>query len=226
MARLTPPPSEAPAAPRPVPQQGTPAFLAGDTRRANPMPRGQHPAFVLAHSQDAWTVEGGRLIPQLAKHVVQDGVNGTSVIRDGAGLVRGTDTSLFRANLHSWGQKEIPHDVDGPGTSYMVQPYPGHYVDRWTRMYPGTDRVSYDTAGYAAWCGSLVDRRVIQPPRLPALEALQQRLQAAHDGLATRVGSIPPGIVTDSSRELTRLAEGVAVVTSAIEALIASESEQ
>ena len=162
--------------PEPSPQSRgaalPPAFLPSENRRAAPSPTGHHPRFLLAHARDAWTVSpAGNVIPKLSRHIIMDGVNGVS-----AKLTNGVlsiDDGTLRVNIQSWGQSLIPHDVDGPGTSYMVEPYPGHFTDRFTRLYEGSDRSSYDHAAYDAWVLSLVESGKIAQPRLPALDALR-----------------------------------------------------
>lgn len=205
-----------PPAPEPTPQA---AYLGSDERRAHRAPIGHHPPFILAHRPDAWEVSSGRVVPSLSRYIVQDGVNGSGNTYDRRGRVTGVDPGLLRANLSAWGKREIPHSVDGPGTSYMTQPYPGHYVDRWTTLYEGTARVSYDQAGYDEWRASLVSRGVIDPPRRPALEALEQRMASSYDALAERVGGLPAQMQTGSHRELERLREALKVVREAIEGL-------
>lgn len=208
-----------PAAPAPPPPTGDAAFLPSDQRRQNRPPKGRHHPFILAHRPDAWEVSSGRIVPALSRYIVRAGVNGTDAVRDRRGRAVGVDPSLLRANLQSWQKREIPHDVDGPGTSYMTQPFPGHYVDRWTRLYEGTSRVSYDTVAYDEWRESLVTRGTIEGPRLPALEALEQKISAARDALADRVGALPAQMQTGSQRELGRLTSALKVVREAIEAL-------
>lgn len=204
-----------PAPPAPTPDA---AYLSSDQRRQHQPPIGHHPPFILAHKDDAWEVSSGRIVPALSRYVVQDGVNGTGTVYDRRGRAVGVDPKLLRANLQSWHKREIRHDVDGRGTSYMIQPYPGHYVDRWTTLYEGSARRTYDQEGYDEWRASLIDRGVIESPRLPALEALEQRLAAAYDALADRVGGLPSHMQTGSRRELDRLEGALKVVRKAIEA--------
>lgn len=172
-----------------APDYGDSATLPSDQRRRARRPLGQFPPFIFAWAEDAWEVSSGRIVPRILRYQVRDGMNGTGVVTDQSGRVLAVDPSLLRANLHGWGKHEIPHEVDGRGKSYMRQPYPGLYIDRWTTVYEGTDRVTFDQAGYDEWRESLVTRGMIPTARRPALEAMLAALESAHDNVIKRFGA-------------------------------------
>jgi len=180
-------------------------------------PKGSHPRFYLASMQDAWEVSSGKIVPALMRYVVRDGLNGTQAVQNGGGKVVGVDATVLKLNLSGKGKTIIPHDIDGPGTSYMVCPYPGHYVDRWTTLYGGTDRTTYDRAGYDAWRAGLVDDGHIPAPRLPALERLRGRLQMERDAAARAAAKFGSVVTeTEAHAEVKRVEAALVVVDAAI----------
>jgi len=198
--------------PPPTPEGPAPAMLDGDLRKRGRRPTGRNPKFLLAHEPDAWEVSSGMIVPKLSRYIVQDGVNGAAIVYDARGNARGVDHSLLAANLESWGKNRIPHDVDGPGTSYMISPFPGHYVDRWTTLFEGTAARTFDQQGYDEWRAGLVKRGIVAAPRRPAIEALETRMSHIHDTLAEKVAGIPKGVQTNASREADRLGEAIATI--------------
>lgn len=209
-----PRPSKQPTPPAPTaPQQSDAAVLPSDARSRARRPKGDHPPFVFAVMEDAIEVSSGMVVPVIMRYIVRNGVNGSGAITDRSGREIGVDPSLLRANLASWGKREIPHTIDGPGTSYMRQPYPGIYVDRWTTVYEGTDRVTFDQAGYDQWRQSLIVRGVVTAPRRPAVEALIAQLEGAHDNVVKRFGQMPAGVQAISgSTELQEIRDAIAVL--------------
>lgn len=191
------------------------AVLPSDQRQRARRPLGQRPPFIFAWTEDAWEVSSGKIVPSILRYQVRDGMNGTGVITDQSGRVIGVDPSLLRANLHAWGKHEIPHEVDGRGNSYMVQPYPGMYVDRWTTLYEGTDRVSFDQAGFDEWRASLVTRGLIPEPRRPALESMLAALESAHDNVVKRFGAQIASV--GASHELDELKAKIATIRVALD---------
>jgi len=215
---MMPRPTKQPTPTTPSPQISAPAaFLESDQRVREGRPLGHHPRFLLAAAPDQWEVSSGRVVPVLCRYPVRTGLNGTDAVRDHSGREVGIDPSMLRANLSSWGKVEIPHAVDGPGTSYMVQPYPGCFVDRWTTVYAHTDRVTVDQAGYDEWRLSLVRRGLIASARRPALEGLRSRLEAERDSLSSKLAGIDPRYGHTSRTELDRIEEAIRIVSAELD---------
>lgn len=206
--------SKQPTPPTPTATQDSDAaVLPSDTRTKQRRPMGDHPPFILAWQDDAIEVSSGMVVPVLMRYIVRNGVNGAGAITDRSGREIGVDPSLLRANLASWGKNEIPHAVDGRGTSYMRQPYPGVYVDRWTTVYEGTDRVTFDQRDYDEWRQSLITRGLVPAPRRPAIEALIARVENAHDNMVKRFGQLPAGVAAiGGAAELEGLREQIAIL--------------
>lgn len=195
---------------------GDPAYLTTDTRRRDPQTTHRAPPFILAAKPGAWEVSSGMIVPRLSRYAVRSGLNGTGpLLQRVGGSVRevGDDPSLLRANLASWGKIEIPHAVDGPGTSYMRRPAPGCHVDRWTTVYAGTDRVTVDKRGYDEWRASLVSRGLIPQPLRPDLDALRARYARQRDDLARKTMGLKESI---DGAELERITDAIRVIDEAI----------
>jgi hypothetical protein len=202
--------------PTPPTDTGDAALLPSDTRRVTRRPLGHRPPFLLVWAEDVFEVSSGKIVPRLMRYIVQNGVNGSGAITDRSGREIGVDPSLLRANLQAWNKHEIPHEVDGRGSSYMRQPYPGMYCDRWTTLHEGTERVTFDQAGYDEWRSSLVTRGHIPEPRRPALEALLGTLESSYDNAIKRLGSLPANIDTGATRELDDLRAKIKVIRDAL----------
>jgi hypothetical protein len=193
-----------------------PAFLDADRARRNPAPKGRHPKFLFAHKRDAYEVSSGKIVPVLSRYPVMGGLNGTRQIEGRDGKVVGLDHKLLKANLDSWSKQIIPHDVDGEGTSYMVCPFPGKYTDRWTTLYAGSARTSFDQEAYDEWRETLVKNKVTEAPRLPALEQLQRRLITQREGLIRAINRLPAELQGETQASLKQIETNLAVVEKAI----------
>lgn len=189
--------------PKPVKQptaQSSPAYLQSDVKREKPRPTGYNPPFLFAWKPGCYEVSSGMVVPVIMRYRVSPGMNGTGAIRDRRGREVGVDVKGLRTNLMSWNKREIPHDVDGAGTSYMTQPVPGHYCDRWTTLYAGTDRRSFDQQGYDEWRASLITRGLVPVPRRVDLEQARDELVRTYDALTTRFASLPAAHQTESGK--------------------------
>lgn len=154
------------------------------------------PPFVFAvklGTAGAWRVDVGlyRVLPVLRRFPLQPGLNGSRVL-DGERLPggkRGPQRLDVRGELDRlrWrGFTVVPHDVDGPGTSYMqrVATRSGAaHLTRWERAYSGSTRITSDQDGYRAWLASLLDRGVLPEPTVYELEALDLSLADTLDKL-------------------------------------------
>jgi hypothetical protein len=162
-------------------REGVPE-LAGTTRGQIPFPMiSPQPPFWLVYIPDRWGVMAGRMIPMLAKLSTTPGTNGVDRTKAGR-----SEMSLAFAGLEREGRKAIPHDVDGPGRSYLVSVDVGDATNRLTgapvkitswhtrfeKLYPGSSDIHCDEGSYSAWVRGLVDRGVLAPPRPYVFEKL------------------------------------------------------
>lgn len=179
-----------PSTPEPSPAPSMPAggYLPqfGEQERANHPRLTQRPPFLLTYHPERWTVMHGHVVPLFGSLKLQAGVNRIKVTRDGR-----FSKLEAQAALEEQGWTVIPPDVDGPGTSYLVQAAPGVFVSRWEKTFPGSQHVEVDEVGYAKWCRSLIDRNVIPRPQTYVLELLRAKRQREHDDLADKVATSP-----------------------------------
>jgi hypothetical protein len=135
------------------------------------------PPFVLLAHPQRWTVMAGKVIPLMGRTVLQPGVNNVTAI-ERAGVPPIVQWKQAVASREERGWIAISWDVDGPGTSYLIEVAPGVVVEKWTRTYPGSDRVDCDEAAYADWCRSLIARGYIAPPAVHILESMRDIARA------------------------------------------------
>lgn len=180
------------AAATPAPADAGPNFVTlpeGAAPTEKPPKIGYSPMFVYTHHPLSWVVRGGKLRPDLSKVPIEDGAQGVIVV-PGKGSAKATlDLSLMREIMRGHDKTIIPHNVDAPEfKSYMVRPWPGIYVDRFTRLYPNSSRVDCDEEGYCAWLDSLVERKVIPAATVDVirdkLDALERQLGYSSAGMA------------------------------------------
>lgn len=149
------------------------------------------PEFIYAWHINCWLIMDGRLVPSLRAIPLTAGVSNVRRLRDGR-----IDIGDMRSHLEKRGWRLIPHNMGPGGRSYMRRTetdpsgqgrnrkYTYHPV--WAQAHAGSDRMSVDEAGYAAWCESLVDANIIPPCPLIVARGLEEkafsrlaRLQAA-----------------------------------------------
>lgn len=161
---------KAAAAEAPPQQFATIEELVPTTRRAPDVSLAR-PMWVYIHHPRAWEVKGDRLLPDLSQMPLLEGVNGT----DYNEALKRYDLRGLRANLSRAGKYQIPLDVDaGAGIpSYVVRPWPGFHVDRWTTLYEGSAQQTRDDAAYDDWRASLVQRGIVKAPTYGALREMQ-----------------------------------------------------
>ena len=159
------------------------------------------PAFVLQAHPRRWGVMRDRVIPVLGRLMLQPGVNNVSVVEK-TGEVKWKAAAAAREER---GWTSIPWDVDGPNTSYLYEPRPGTVLERWTKCYPGSERVTCDEVAYVEWCRSLVDRGVIAAPAAYVLESM---LDSERSSLATALEQAhnSPAAKQDAERIVKRIA--------------------
>lgn len=140
-----------------------------------PPPRIQpEPPYILNVKPERWGVIEGRVVPICAKIPALRGVNGV-------GWDEHRKRPMMEQALAMARQKggiPIPWDVDGPGRSYLRKAPGGFWISQWETVYAGSDMRTVDSAGYADWLRSLIDRGIIPGPALYILEALAEQLRA------------------------------------------------
>lgn len=186
--------------------------LAPTERRA-PDPSLASPMWVYIHHPRAWECKGDRLLPDLSKMPIEDGINGTAWNE----RARKHDLRPLRANLARAGKYIIPQDVDAAAgiDSYVTRPWPGYYVDRWTTLYEGSAQVTRDDDGYDDWRASLVDRGIIRPPdygTLRQMEARRTRVLPRLQAAAASIARVRP----DLERQIAQLEHELEVIRAAL----------
>jgi hypothetical protein len=162
-----------------------PAPLAEPVEK-QPLPRlAPSPRFLLLAHPNRWCVSGGKLIPLLKRFSLEPGVGGV----DKAGNYH---NAIAQQEARGW--TLIPEAVDGPGTSYLrvdkVQN--GHrFRTRWEVCYNGSTRIGSKTEEYAEWACSLVERGIIRPAPVYAIEGMIERLETSIANLANKVHAVP-----------------------------------
>lgn len=137
------------------------------------------PAYLFLWHRERWQVLAGRVVPLLGQLVLQAGVGRVKQRKDGT-----FDVSEALAHKAKRGWNLVPLDVDGPGTSYLWRPTRGVVLTRWEQPHAGSSVVTTDVEAYAAWCASLVDRRVVPEPAPYVLEAMLAAYEAERLRLA------------------------------------------
>lgn len=139
--------------------------LGEKSQKRRPPPKVEEsPPFLFTHHHEAYTVQGGEVIPRLGKLKLLPGVNGVEEDPKTGRIIAGAAINEAREK----GLVIIPHDVDGPGTTYLCRPKgcPGVHLSRFEKVYPGSSKIDCDEAAYVEWCRSLVQRGLV--PAAPA----------------------------------------------------------
>lgn len=165
------------------------------------------PFLLMAHP-DRWQVMGGMVVALLGRLLLQPGLANVRAARDGSPLWKEA-----AAKREEKGWVSIPWDVDGPDTSYVVQPNPGAHIERWARVYPRSDRIDCDEVGYRDWLRSLVDRGIIAPP---PLHILRRMLETERNDLARALEASSTSATAQA--EVKRLEKVIAAIESEIAA--------
>lgn len=186
--------------------------LSDAERRGPPPPTlspETHSPFVLLTHPARVGVVAGRVVPLCGKLHVRPGVGQVTQRRDGAFSLRDA--------LRSWedrGWTPIPWDIDGPGTSYLVEVAPGVWLDRWSTAIAGSADVMTDAESYADWLRGLLDRAAI--PSITRWALAKLREAAARD-----VADLADQVRTSPSRaaDLDRARANLALVEAELAAL-------
>ncbi len=202
MARSSPTPST-PSTPSPSPRAPSVRLTTGGEFKppADPI-LGSRSPYLLQHHPGRWTLfehpaRGFVLAPQLGSLLLVPGVALVKVDRSGAFDVRDATHEKIKR-----GWTTIPHDIDGPGTTYLAEPLPGVFLSRWEKPYSGSTHVATDASGYLDWLDGLVARGVIPRPGVPVVERL---LRSAEDDLAAAID-----VAQDNKPSAIRLRERAA----------------
>lgn len=130
-------------------------------------------AFFLVFSANRWDVLSGRILPVLQRLSGVPGANGVGRAESGQPAM----AQALAAQVEQ-GRIVIPHDIDGPGRSYLRPWQVGWQTDRrtkqttpiyswhtrWETLYIGTADVSVDEKGYADWLEGLIARGLLPKP--------------------------------------------------------------
>jgi hypothetical protein len=113
------------------------------------------------------------VVPIVKRLVLKGGVHQVRQNRDGS-----FQTRAAIADWEERGWETIPHDVDGPGTSYLHNPAPGAYLTRWETAHAGSSLITSDGPGYVAWLrGPIADGKIPRCPPYVLERMLAQRQQ-------------------------------------------------
>lgn len=185
---------------RPAAQE-LPASL-GVITEDGPRERVDYPAlpangpFWLVYMPGRWCVlddgnGGGHVVaPSLRNLRSTPGADGVGLVRrpDGTAL---PDMRVAFENIKERGEYLIPHDVDGPGTTYLRRVQVGsawhpktgeelplwHYTTRFTATHRGSSGYTTDAAAYAAWLVGLVASGKLPAPSPPVLDGLESQYE-------------------------------------------------
>lgn len=178
------------------------------------------PDFLLKAHPERWTVMAGKVVPALAKLLIQAGTNGIVLGRDKRPKL---DEVLLDQARNRW--TVIPWDVGGPGTSYLRKPKGTEArLLAWEKCFSGSERIVCDDVGYAAWCEKLVERGTIAPPQPYVLERMiaQRREEAeqleGQNGGSHRRGLLLAEIAVIEARLKRALASAAPAETEVISA--------
>jgi hypothetical protein len=211
--------------PRPVPpkpdstlQVTSLALVADSTNYELPKPiLAPSPPFLLQFHPRRWQVYEVtpgvfEVLPYPGQLALQPGVGNVSRTRSGALDPRDAIETRRRG-----GWNVLPHDVDGPGTSYLREPSPGCFTSRFERIDPSSGVIVSDVEAFCSWLRGLVARGLVRPisaaMAAQLVEKCQQELYAAADAASRGT----PSAVRDRDRAEARLAAARAAHAAAIE---------
>jgi hypothetical protein len=160
------------AAPSPA---GTDVVIGGAVANDAPLaPTISEPQFFYSHQAGAYRVLAGKVVPDLGKYFAVPGVNGIDADKNGNFMLGG-----FKVNMEAAGKRIIPHNVDAPEHPSYCRRYGRGHVDRFTRVYAGSDATQRDNKAFAEWCLSLMKRGICYQytaPDLRRMIALRERM--------------------------------------------------
>lgn len=143
-------------------------------------------AFYFAWHPRRFHVMQGMLVPSLRKIGFKPGTNGVDVNRAGQ-----ADPTFAVAQAEQKGWTIIPWQVDGPNTAYLYEAQ-GGWLSRWETLYPGAIKPEADEPGYAKWCQSLLERGIVDEPRMSVLSALaDEYTELLTRSASTKIGLVP-----------------------------------
>lgn len=157
----------------------------GPERQAFPRVPPAHP-FVLVFTPNRWDVVEGQLIPVLYRLSLAAGHNGITKV--GRGRVQ---TASALGEVEERGDIVLPWEIGGVRyirgwviglaedrkTGATVKLYSWHTA--WERLWPDSDQITSDTAGYARWVRSLVETGVLPHPRGYVVDNLLRKYETA-----------------------------------------------
>lgn len=184
-----------------APTARAPLVSDGVVRAQLPRLEPRPPALLMAHPK-RWTVLSGRVVPLCGSLHLRPGVCGIRQREDGSYSARDTI-----AHYQEEGWVIIPEDVDGPGTSYLREVAPNVWLTTWEQENPGSEYVTVDADGYAAWLEGLIETGKIPAPAVYVLEVYAAKLRH-------QVGELRDAVRAQPSRqpELDRAEADLAVV--------------
>lgn len=149
------------------------------------------------------------VVPILRKMALVPGIAGVAADKR-------TGRMRVRQALQSQGDRGwivIPHDVDGPGTSYLREVAPGLVLSRFETVYAGSGEVQVDEDAFVDWTRSLITRGILPPPSPAKLAKLRRRTAETLAIAQDRARDVP------SMRAMVdKLTRHIAVIDAEIEA--------
>lgn len=161
---------------------GTRALTAADLgfgvreERAARLPLAQRPhKWAYAFYPDRWQVLHGRVVPMLGVMFVVPGLNGTTTAGSARRAVEAReDRGWTILDPMIDGQESYVFETHSASPHGTVEPL---YLSRWETAHAGSDHVSCDSEGYAAWLVELVAAGKIPAPAPYILANLRATLK-------------------------------------------------
>lgn len=156
------------------------------------------PPWRYAAHPHRWSVSisQGRLVPALAK--ISTAPGHSHVTEHG-----NTDYQTTKYEGRGW--VFIPYDVEGPGTSYVMEtPVSGGtaYVESHCTTVPGSSHVYPDTEAFDAFRVSLIDKGLVPEPAMHVAQRLRDRLERTLGWMAKNPNAQPQRLVDDVKARL------------------------
>lgn len=150
--------------------------------RAAPAPRPQVPTsqrFLYCYKPERVTVLHGKVVPNLAKLIIEPGVNCVGPNKD-------ISVAILERQKKGW--RIIPEDIDGATylakrTNHRGKPF---WLDRFAKVYNGSSHIGDGSEDYAEWLSGLMAKGLIESPPEYVVETLLAELQAAVTRLEDR----------------------------------------